>query len=239
MRQFYALAPGRAVGVHLQEAFVDMGAYLDLDQWKRRAHFAFYRRFAQPHFSITSEVDVTQLHAACAVPGGPSFFLATLFLSLEAANAVEAFRLRLRGERVWCHDVVDAGSTILLPDDTFTFARFPAAGNFADFHAAGLQEIARRTAAPELLAGAGGDELVHYSVLPWIRFTSFTNALSSPAESSPKIVFGKYVREGARWRMPVSVQVHHALVDGIDVARFLEGFQARLDVFSPPDPSGA
>lgn len=228
-----------AVGVHLQEAFVDMGAYLDLDQWKRRAHFAFYRRFAQPHFSVTSEVDVTHLHAACAVPLGPSFFLATLFLSLQAANALEAFRLRLRGKRVWCHDVVDAGSTILLPDDTFTFARFRAATVFADFQAAGQQEIARRTATPELLADAGGDELIHYSVLPWIRFTSFTNALASPAESSPKIVFGRYVQEGARWRMPVSVQVHHALVDGIDVARFLEGFQARLDVFSPPDPSGA
>ena len=29
--------------------------------------------------------------------------------------------------------------------------------------------------------------------------------------------------------MPVSVEVHHALVDGLHVARFYEGFQRRLD----------
>ena len=29
--------------------------------------------------------------------------------------------------------------------------------------------------------------------------------------------------------MPVSVEVHHALVDGLHVGRFYEMFQARLD----------
>ncbi len=205
------------------------GTPIDVAHWKRAEHFRFYRTFAQPHFSITADVDVTALRERCTAPGGPSFFLATLFLSLQAANAVEAFRLRLRGEVVWRHDVVDAGSTLLRPDDTFTFATFPHTERFADFAAAGEAEIARRRVATGLLDGGDGDELIHYSVLPWVAFTSFTNALPDPDESCPKIVFGRYVERGGRWTMPVSVQVHHALVDGIDVGRFFEGFQLRLD----------
>lgn len=205
------------------------GAYIDLERWSRAEHFRLFRGYAQPHFSVTADVDVTTLRARCSAPGGPSFFLATLFLSLQAANAVPAFRLRLRGERVWRHDVVDAGSTVLRPDDTFTFATYPWTARFADFAAAGEAETTRRRAAPGLLDGGDGDELIHYSVLPWVAFTSFTNALPGPDESCPKIVFGRFTERGGRWVMPVSVQVHHALVDGIDVGRFFEGFQQRLD----------
>jgi chloramphenicol O-acetyltransferase len=32
-------------------------------------------------------------------------------------------------------------------------------------------------------------------------------------------------------KMPVAVEVHHALVDGIDVAKFIERFQAELNSF--------
>ncbi|HSV50491.1 MAG TPA: CatA-like O-acetyltransferase [Burkholderiaceae bacterium] len=206
-----------------------MGRTIDLANWKRAQHYAFYKDFQQPFFSVNADVDVSALRRACQAPGGASFFLASLFLSLQAANGVEAFRLRIRNEAVWLHDEVHAGSTILLPDDTFTFATFPLVHDFGTFQSRGQEEIRRRTAAPGLAAGAGGDELIHYSVLPWIHFTSFTNALHSAADSVPKIVFGKYRQQGGNWRMPVSVQVHHALVDGIDVARFLEGFQERLD----------
>lgn len=226
-----------------------MGTYIELAAWKRAQHYAFYKDFGQPFFSITAEVDVSALHAACSAPGGASFFLASLFLSLQAANAVEAFRLRMRGQGVWRHDEVHAGSTILLPDDTFTFATFPLVRDFQAFHAQGKEEIRSRTASPQMAAAAGGDELIHYSVLPWIRFTSFTNALHSAGDSVPKIVFGKYQQQEreqgqeGRWHMPVSVQVHHALVDGIDVARFLEGFQQRLsrgaDALRGPGSSGS
>jgi chloramphenicol O-acetyltransferase type A len=49
----------------------------------------------------------------------------------------------------------------------------------------------------------------------------------------PKIVFGRHREAGGRRWMPVSVEVHHALVDGLHVGRFFERFQALLD-----DPPG-
>ncbi|MCB0574850.1 MAG: hypothetical protein KDC61_09825 [Saprospiraceae bacterium] len=45
----------------------------------------------------------------------------------------------------------------------------------------------------------------------------------------PKIVFGKYFASGDRLLMPVSVEVHHALMDGLHAGRFFGRFQQVLE----------
>ena len=72
--------------------------------------------------------------------------------------------------------------------------------------------------------------MIYHSSLPWIRFTAFTNALRRGG-SIPRIVFGKCSTEGRITRMPLAIEVHHALVDGLDVARFIERFEHELSHF--------
>jgi chloramphenicol O-acetyltransferase type A len=100
-----------------------------------------------------------------------------------------------------------------------TLGGFLAAGNTAIAAA-----LARRT----LEAATQTDDIVYHSVLPWLSFRAFTNALPG-GDSIPRIVFGKTSLDRRKATMPVSVEVHHALADGLDVARFLERFQARLE----------
>ena len=69
-------------------------------------------------------------------------------------------------------------------------------------------------------------DLIHYSTLPWISFTSFSHARNWGKEDSvPKIVFGKATERNGQWLLPVSVEVHHALMDGLHVGRYLEKLQ--------------
>jgi chloramphenicol O-acetyltransferase type A len=149
---------------------------------------------------------------------------------LNAANAVEAFRLRLRPRGVWRHDRIAVGPTIMRPDETFGFVRLEPAATLREFASLGRTVIAAAEGQSGLVSNRlVGDDIVFQSVLPWLRFTSATNALPGKGDSIPRIVFGRCVREGKRMRMPVSVEVHHALVDGLDVARFFEHFAANLD----------
>lgn len=206
-----------------------MGELLDLSSWKRAPHYRFFRSYDRPFFGVCAEVDVTILADRCAGPEAPSFFLAALWLSLRAANRVEAFRLRLRPEGVWRHGRVDAASTLLRDDETFGFAYFPLEEEFDAFHRRGRRILAEARTRRDLDPADHRDDLLHYSVLPWIRFTSFSHARrTDPLDSVPKIVFGKHEKDGDARRMPVSVEVHHALVDGLHVGRFLEAFQAGL-----------
>jgi chloramphenicol O-acetyltransferase type A len=207
-----------------------MGGSIDLRTWKRRDHYLWFRKYEQPFFSVTVDVDVTAAWNASRKPGAASFFLSSVFPMLKAANDVEAFRLRLRPRGVWRHDRVAVGPTIMRRDETFGFVRIEPARTLQQFASRAQAAIAGTVAQRGLRSPkTANDDIVFHSVLPWLRFTSFTNALPGKGESVPRIVFGRCVREGRRMKMPVAVEVHHALVDGIDVARFYERFAAYLD----------
>jgi len=78
--------------------------------------------------------------------------------------------------------------------------------------------------------GIERDDLIYYSSIPWISFTSFSHASDNKSGISiPKIVFGKYFQKGNKTLMPVSVEVHHALMDGIHVGKFFNDFQFKLN----------
>lgn len=204
------------------------GHLIELASWKRRLHFDLYRRIEQPFFSVTVEVDVTRLWRQCQDDPGASFFLAGLFALLRATNAGEPLRLRLRGEQVWLCDEVGTGTTILKPDETFAFARFDPAPTYDAFRAAGEATLRRVRSAADLAdVQPDVDDVLYHSTLPWLRFTVFTNALGR--DSIPRVVFGKVSAAGSEFRMPVAVEVHHALVDGLDVARFIDAFQVELN----------
>ena len=207
-----------------------MSGLIDLRTWKRRAHYLWFRKYEQPFFSVTVEVDVTAAWSSSRRRGAPSFFLTSLFQMLRAANETEAFRRRLRPRGVWCHDRVAVGPTIMRSDETFGFVRVEPADTLKEFVVRAQPAIAHAAEQTGLRSPKNSrDDIVFHSVLPWLRFTSFTNALPGKGDSIPRIVFGQCAREGKRTTMPVAVEVHHALVDGLDVARFFERFTANLE----------
>jgi chloramphenicol O-acetyltransferase type A len=207
-----------------------MSGFIELKKWKRRDHYMWFRKYAQPFFSVTVDVDVTRVWNAARKRGAPSFFLSSVFHMLNAANDVEAFRLRMRARGVWRHDRVAVGPTIMRTDETFGFVRLEPAASLEVFAAHGKAAIAE-AAARKVLAPSRHvtDDIVFHSVLPWLRFTSFTNAVPGGGDSIPRIVFGRCARQGGRMTMPVAVEVHHALVDGLDVARFFDRFNSSLN----------
>lgn len=209
-----------------------MGHSIELGKWKRREHFEIYRRFANPFFSVCAEVDATATRDLCNEPAGPSFFLATVFLALRAANEIEAFRTRVRGDGAWVHDQVSITPTVLRADDTFAFSRLEPALTFREFETRSRVTIAAAKEIKPLESVLPDDDVIYHSTLPWIRFTSFTNALDGASDSIPRIVFGKCVKDGGRSQMPVGVEVHHAVVDGLDVGRFFEKFEDGLRGFA-------
>ncbi|HNZ72690.1 MAG TPA: CatA-like O-acetyltransferase, partial [Prolixibacteraceae bacterium] len=66
--------------------------------------------------------------------------------------------------------------------------------------------------------------------IPWLDFTGISHARSfSHPDSCPKISFGKVTEKEGIKTMPVSVHVHHALVDGYHVGLFIDKFQDLLN----------
>ena len=207
---------------------------LDLEHWPRRGAFELFRGFDRPHFSVCTRIDVTALKPALAAAGLGSVTLACHFIALQLTNRLEPFRYRLRQGCVEVLDVVHGSTTVLRADESFGFAYLLHAADFATFVAQGAPALAASRAGSEGFAPRVDDPaLIHFTTLPWLHFTSFTHARDGAFEDAiPKLAFGRIDAVGAgaearRW-MPLSVAVHHALMDGLHVGRFVQGFEAAM-----------
>ena len=103
--------------------------------------------------------------------------------------------------------------------------------NFDEFQRLARVEIARVRAGSGLETGVAGLNVIHYSAIPWISFTSLSHASHSAFKDSiPKISFGKTFRQGDQLLMPVAIHAHHALADGFQAGQFTELFQKYLNI---------
>jgi len=199
---------------------------IDIESWGRREQYRFFLRYDQPFFNLCTEIEVGPLYRK-AKAAKQSFYLACIHACLVAALDVPAFRQRLDADGVVEHDCVHAAATVLGADEVFRFCWLDYATDHAVFQARGRAAMdVAVTSTGALEPHAGRTDLVHFSVLPWIRFTGLVHPRAAdPLDSVPKIVFGRSLGAGDGMTMPISIDVHHALADGIHVAKFLEALQ--------------
>jgi chloramphenicol O-acetyltransferase type A len=201
---------------------------IDLQTWPRRSQYRFFRGLAPPHYSVTAAVDVTYL-VTYLKPAGISVFNATLFAIVGAANAIPELRMRFRAEQVVEHDIVHASVTVPIGDDGFGFCNIEYADDWHLFDARCSDAVARAKRQTGLRDDvAHMDDWFYMSCLPWVDFTAMTNPVDGPDDCVPRVTWGKFVQHSGAWRLSVSVQVHHALVDGLHLGRFYETLQSRL-----------
>jgi len=202
---------------------------LDLDTWPRRDHFHFFSRFEEPFFGVCVDIDCTMAYQR-AKAMDTSFFLYYLHGSLVAANQTMPFRYRIHNGQVWVYDQVNASPTINRPDHTFGFAYMDYHANYRTFEAQSRMEMERVRQSTGLVPAVSGENVIHYSSLPWLGFTALSHARSfSFPDSCPKISFGKMKEQNGKKIMPVSVHVHHGLMDGYHVAQFVQAFQEQMN----------
>lgn len=200
---------------------------IDLHTWRRRQHFDLFNTFDHPHFSLCANLELTAFHERVKV-SGVSFTIAFVYVIARAANDIPEFRQRIRNGKVVEHDTVSPSVTILVDDDLFSFCTLPYSEDFAVFADGATAMIAHVKQHPTLQDAPGQDDLLFMTALPWVSFTSFMHPMRlHPADSIPRFAWCKYFREGQDLKIPLSVQGHHALMDGIHMARFyrrVEGY---------------
>ena len=193
---------------------------VDLRTWRRRQHFDLFSTFNHPHFNMSANLEVTAFHQRVR-NSGVSFTIAFVYVIARAANAIPEFRQRIRSGRVVEHDIVSPSFTVLVDDDLFSFCTVPYSEPFADFAGRATAVIAHVKQHPTLEIDPSRDELLFMTALPWVSFTSFAHPMRlHPADSIPRFAWGRFFQEGQSLKIPLSVQGHHALMDGIHMAKF-------------------
>lgn len=193
--------------------------YIDMETYKRKRHFEYFSGLAYPYVGITVHVDITALSDVIRAKKLP-FFLTVCYCVSEAANGVPEFRQRIVNHQIIEYEHCRTSHTVALSDGTYCYCDLSSTAPFADYLADAVQM--QEEAKQNNHVGEGGEELdkIFISSLPWISYTALVNPVPMPADSHPRITWGKAFRQEEKMLLPVSVLCHHALVDGLHIARF-------------------
>ena len=197
---------------------------LDLTSYPRRAHFDYFRTLAYPFAGLTANVDITDFTARRLEKGAP-FFLSFTYCVTRAANAVPAFRQRIHGDGIVEYDWCPGSVTLAEPDGTFCFCTLDCREDFSAYLPAAEEKKRAALEADQLDNEEDEEPLLFLSSTPWVSFTQTVLPVPYPADSNPRIIWGKIFTQEGRTVIPVSVLCNHALCDG----RHLGDFYAALD----------
>lgn len=201
---------------------------VDMTNDPRRAQYEYFRTFANPYASVTANCDITRLRRTVLENGWP-FFLTALYCAVNAANSVPELRRRIKGDTVVEYETCISSHTVSLPNGSYCYCELDCSRPFAQYLPYAQAEVEKAKTKQQLDDGEDPDRLFFVSSLPWVSFTGISLPVPNPADSNVRITFGKFFEQDGKMLMPVNLTVHHALADGIHIAKFFEEFERRAD----------
>ena len=210
---------------------------IDPKSMPRSAHFEYFSSMANPYAGVTVNVDITPMMEARKAIGAP-FFLSMVYIAAQAANSVRELRQRISGNEILEFPRCPSSHTVAKPDGTYAYCVLKNDMPFNQFlpMAMAAQQKCKESGTIE-----EDDTAIAYffiSSLPWISYAAITQPTPYPADSNPRITWGKYYEDNGRIMLPVTLLVHHALCDGLHIAGFFNALDREIKIFadqiSPP-----
>ena len=201
---------------------------IDTSSWKRKPYFDHYFNQIRCTYSITANIDITNV-LSFKDRNKVKLYPLLIYVISKAVNKKEEFRPAIndRGEiGVWetlspCYTVFHKDSESFSNiwtewnDDLNLFL-----SNFEQ-DSKRFGQIDRIDAKPNTPAN-----VFPISSLPWTTFTGFNlNIFADGTYLLPIFTYGKYFKDGNRYLIPLSIQVHHAVCDGFHVSRLINEIQ--------------
>ena len=203
---------------------------IPLENYPRKAHFSYFCQMAQPYAGLTVPIEIAEFRKTLQAEGFP-FFLSFLYCVCRAANRVPELRQRIREGEIVEYAYCPASYTLALEDGTYCYCTVDGRGPFSPYLAKARQTQQEAKVQRSLEDGEDALSLLFLSSLPWVSYEAIVQPTPFPADSNPRITWGRWRREGERCVLPVSLLCHHALVDGRHMAAFYRCLEEELAAF--------
>lgn len=203
--------------------------YIDMENWDRKEHFNLFNQFSYPHFNLCANLDITNYYKYIKEHDIP-FFISITYLVSKVANSIPEFRQRIREDKVIEHETVSPSFTVMTESRLFSYCPVNYIDDFSIFKARAMESMEKVKKNFSLEDEAGRDDLLYITSIPWVSFTSMVHPIQmNPVDSVPRIAWGKYFEENGRMKLPLSIQMHHSLADGLHVGEYYNTLQELLE----------
>lgn len=198
---------------------------IDMNRWERAECYKHFSTIAKSTYSITVDVDITELFHYTREKSlrlFPSF----TWVVTTAINKQEEFRMGFDEEGnlgIWDevypdYSVMDEKTKIMnslcTPYDKSFAVFYKQMCKDTDEYKYGKKETSRY---PNFFVA---------SCIPWITYSSFTATNESEYTFLfPMVTWGKYYEVNGRVKLPLTLQIHHAVADGYHCSLFFEAVE--------------
>lgn len=198
--------------------------FLDMENYSRKSHFEYFSSMPNPYVGLTVNVDITPLIDFIR-PRKLPFFFSMLYCVSQAANRVPELRRRIIDGKIAEFDWCDSSCTVMLENGSYCYCQLLGKHDYESFIPYALERKRMAIENPTLEDGDNHHSLFFISSMPWLSYTALVQPTPVPADSNPRITWGKFFSEGNRTLIPLSLLANHALADG----RHIADFYASLD----------
>lgn len=196
---------------------------IDMENWPRKQHFDFFNNFDYPHFNITLDLDITRLYNYIK-ENKISFFRTMVYFVTKTANNIKEFRYRvINNNQVVEFEEINPSFTIMSEENVFSFCNSKYFPDKKRFFRSMEENIKKYKDNPAVSEEEDKIDSIYITSLPWISFNSITHPIDiKNVDSVPRIAWGKYKKENSKVLLPFSIQVHHGLMDGYHVSKYVD-----------------
>lgn len=199
---------------------------IQMEQWARKSHYEHYINNVRCSYSLTVDIDISDLLVQIKERGMKAYPTQIYMLS-TIVNQFPEFRMTINEEHhlgYW--DVIDPMYTILnIGKETFSAVWTKYDCCFDKFYQAYLQDTAQNASGTLFPQDQVPPNTFNISSVPWLDFTAFNLNVSDKNYLLPIFTIGKYKKESNRTLMPLAIQCHHAVCDGLHVGKFVEALR--------------
>ena len=199
---------------------------IDRTTWPRAEHFDFFLPFSQPYFNVVIDLEVGGLFKFAKLRQ-LSFTACYLYCLQKVVERYAPIRYRIVDNKPVEVTDITLSTVFLRSDESFRFVPLKTQNSLLEYCEHYTQQkdtfLDKRLLNQSFIEGADKIEQMYISILPWFKFSGFKHAEHTPNTSGiPKVVFGQYqIEQGT---LPVSIEVHHALMDGLHISQFIDVF---------------
>lgn len=197
---------------------------IQMKQWARKNHYEHYKNNVRCSYSVTVDIDITNLQIRLKERGMKTYPVQIYMLS-TVVNQLPEFRMTTDEEhRLGYWEVIDPIYTVLNPNtETFSavWTRYDCC--FNTFYRTYLQDTTQYANGSLFPQEHVPPNTFNISSVPWLDFTAFNiNVFSDGNYLLPIFTIGKHKKENDKIMMPLAIQCHHAVCDGYHVGKFVE-----------------
>jgi chloramphenicol O-acetyltransferase type A len=200
---------------------------IDMENWERKEFYDHYMNNVVCTYSLTANLDITSIKNEQLYP-------AMLWLLTQTVNDMKEFRTALTPEGVGVFESMHPSYTIFNSENkNFSVIWTEYDADYTVFLARYKADLSKYKTSTQLAPKEHKPlNTFDVSMLPWVSFSSFNlNVYNSGKYLLPIFTMGKTFTDAENTKLPIAMQVHHAVCDGYHISVFIEKLQEKINHF--------